>query len=196
MTPLPRAEVERIRDDVEGARFAIEDEQVRDLADTCLALMDEAESLADSLEGTSAVQTSVEEELDFALNNLRTAEARIRELEGNLSDARNLVNDGYVAEEIYMARISRLERVAEAAKAYLDAEDRHANDPDYNTAESLVLTNGVLVHALDALSEPQDGEGGEPDHVCELDCVVRGADAHATTSPPAEPSENVKGDGE
>ena len=159
MKNLTRAEVEPLANDLSAPEI------VRDLAAVCLALMDERD----------AMKAAHYEEL------LKMAREHVAEVEDLWSRLKKRDDRKATAE----ARISRLERVAEAAKAYLDAEDRHANDPDYNTAESLVLTNGVLVHALDALSEPQDGEGGTPER---KDFSVKAwapFDRLGPTSPPA-----------
>ena len=176
MTPLTRAEVQRIRDTDREWRT---DAEVRDLADTALALMTENERLRntafnlakDAGEAAYALRTA-EAERDDALRALeaersflkesdkvlmpqlaalRTAEARIQTLDGEA----NAYKAAHLAAE---ARIAALRGVIGEDESFWDAFPRWRGED-----QAMDKMMGMLLGVRALLSEPQDGEGGTPE---------------------------------
>lgn len=173
MTPLTRAEVERIRKGNSGYR--VTEGQMLALADTALALMDERDLLHKANVTLNGLYDQADAECETAEAALRTAEAQHASTLKLVSAYRSRAN---AAE----ARCRRLEG------ALRDWSEHH--DTCGPRCEALARARALL-------SEPQDGEGGTPekksDIICgDPNCPFRVSERDLErgcppTSPPASP---------
>ena len=174
MTPLPRAEVERIRDyprDFMGDPANAGGEQVCDLATTCLALMDERDAHYEELLKMAREHVAEVEDLWARLrkrdDRKTTAEARADALHADAATLRII--------------IGRLGAALRDAWPVVDSMLCPTTFPTGTPPPHVKLCERI--RAL--LSEPQDGEGGTPER---KDFSVKAwapFDRLGPTSPPA-----------
>ena len=205
MTPLPRASIERIQDFAKRQNknwsvLTVTDElglpdwgEVRDLATTCLALMDERDTIRDVAAWRGTMLTRYHDLRCSVFSNLPTeralneglgigndcncgeqdalvaANAALREQAHDKADLYVETKMLYLKEKTACrtaeARISRLEAALSWAMGYIEYISPSDGPEAAMDADTREgrVDKGEYQKARAILSEPQDGEGGTPD---------------------------------